>query len=254
MKTRIISAIVMVIICVPPLILGGILIKLLASFIAIAGCYEFCTIRKKRFNILLYIMMLLYILTINVFATRQVGLTLIFVIVLFFAAILYEDISLDDVSSVFLMGVIIAFAMNSVIRIYNLDNGSQVMIYILIATFGCDIMALFTGMLFGKHPLNKRVSPKKTVEGAIGGWLFGALFSFVFAYFVMGSSHLIFYSLTSLTLPIVAQIGDLSFSLIKRNYGVKDFGSMIPGHGGILDRVDSLLFCLIFFISMVVFR
>ena len=254
MKARIISAIVMVIICVPPLLLGGIFIKLLASFIAVVGCYEFCTIRKKRFNILLYTTILLYILTINIFATRQVGLTLIFVIVLFFLAILYEDISLDDVSSVFLMGVIIAFAVNSVIRIYNLENGSYVMIYILIATFGCDIMALFTGMLFGKHPLNKRVSPKKTVEGAIGGWLFGGLFSFIFAYFIMGNSHLIFYSLTSLTLPIVAQIGDLSFSLIKRNYGVKDFGSMIPGHGGILDRVDSLLFCLIFFISMVVFR
>lgn len=254
MKTRIISAIVMLVICVPPLLYGGVLIRLLAGFIAVAGCYEFCTIRKKKFNVLLYVTMLIYTFLINIFSERQIGLTLIFIIILFFQAILFEDISLDDVSSVFLMGVIIGFAANSVVRIYDLEHGNLIMFYILIATFGCDIMALFTGMLFGKHPLNKRVSPKKTVEGAIGGWLFGALFSFVFAYFFLGQSQIYFYTFTSLTLPIVAQIGDLSFSLIKRNYGVKDFGSLIPGHGGILDRVDSLLFCLIYFISMVVFR
>lgn len=252
MKTRVISAIVMLLICIPPLIFGGILMDILAFLIALIGCYEFCTIRKKRFNIALYLLMLSFTILINTFTNRQVGLILIFVIVLFFFAILFEDISLDDVSSTFLMGVIIAFAVNSVLKIYSTDAGFYILFYILIASFGCDITALFVGMKFGKHPLNKRVSPKKTIEGAIGGWFFGALLSFAYAYFVFGS-YLMFFAVISLVLPIVAQIGDLSFSLIKRNYGVKDFGSLIPGHGGILDRVDSLLFCLIFFISMVSF-
>lgn len=254
MKTRVISAIIMLVICVPALFLGGILMDILAFGVALIGCYEFCSIRKKRFNVILYISMIVFIALINIFSHRQVGLILIFVIVLFFFAILFEDISLDDVSSTFLMGVIIAFAVHSVLRIYDIDNGYLIMFYILIAAFGCDIMALLVGMKFGKHPLNKRVSPKKTIEGAIGGWFFGALFSFIFAYFFLKPEYLNFYLCTSLTLPIIAQVGDLSFSLIKRNYGVKDFGSLIPGHGGILDRADSLLFCLIFFISMVVFR
>ena len=253
MKTRIISALVMIAICAVPILFGGIYIDLLISFIVLTGCYEFCSIRKKKFNIFIYIVMVIFAIAINFVEAHQVGIMLLYLIALFTLAILNEDITLDDVCSCFMMGVIIAFAALSVKTIYSVDaNGYLSMLYILIAAFGCDIAALFVGMAFGKHKLNPRVSPKKTVEGAIGGWFFGFLLSYLFAYFVI-KDHLTFFLINSLLLPIVAQIGDLSFSLIKRNYGVKDYGSLIPGHGGILDRIDSLLFCLIFFISMVTF-
>lgn len=251
MKTRVLSAIALAIICLPPLILGGILLDIFLAGIALMACYEFCTIRKKKFNVLLYIMMITFIGACCVFPTRVVGLILIYVIALFFMAICFEDITLDDVSSTFMMGVILSETILSILNIYNVSN--LIMLYIVIAAFLCDIFALFTGMAFGKHPLNKRVSPKKTVEGAIGGWFFGFITSFAFAYFFNYFGYDFYFILgTSIVLPIVAQIGDLSFSLIKRNYNVKDFGSLIPGHGGILDRIDSLLFCLIFFNSMMV--
>ena len=251
MKTRVISAIILAIVCIPPLILGGFYLDILTSLVILIGSYEFISIRNKRFNWLLYFSMVIFAFLTNLFDGNQAGLILIFIIALFVFSICFEDITLDDISSTSMMGIIIAFAANSVQEIYNYDSGMFIMLYILIASFVCDIAALFTGMAFGKHPLNKRVSPKKTIEGSIGGWLFGFLTSLVFAYFALPIKiHFGFFIFASLTLPLVAQIGDLSFSLIKRNYGVKDFGSLIPGHGGILDRVDSLLFCLIYFSSI----
>ena len=251
MKTRIISAVVMALICIPPLILGGFLLRILTSLIILIGSYEFISIRNRRFNWLLYFAMVIFAFLCNLFDGNQTGLILIFIISLFVFSICFEDITLDDISSTSMMGIIIAFAANSVQTIYSHSGGMLIMLYILIASFVCDIAALFTGMAFGKHPLNKRVSPKKTVEGSIGGWFFGFLCSLLFAHFMLPLKvHFGFFVFTSLTLPIVAQIGDLSFSLIKRNYAVKDFGSLIPGHGGILDRVDSLLFCLIYFSSI----
>ena len=250
MKVRVISALILAIVCIPALILGGLFTDILVAAVVLIGCYEFCSIREKRFNVLLYISMVIFIFFLNVFTDSQVGLTIFFIIYLFFIAILFEDISLDDIAAVFLMSMILGIAVFSVLRMYDRDNGAMMMIYVLLASFGCDIAALFVGMLFGKHKLNERVSPKKTVEGAIGGWIFGALLSFIFALFFFPKAHMLYFFVNSLTLPIVSQIGDLSFSLIKRNYGVKDFGSIIPGHGGILDRVDSLLFCLIYCVSM----
>ncbi len=251
MKTRIISAVVMALICIPPLVLGGFLLRILTSLIILIGSYEFISIRNRRFNWLLYFAMVIFAFLCNLFDGNQTGLILIFIISLFVFSICFEDITLDDISSTSMMGIIIAFAANSVQTIYSHSGGMLIMLYILIASFVCDIAALFTGMAFGKHPLNKRVSPKKTVEGSIGGWFFGFLCSLLFAHFMLPLKvHFGFFVFTSLTLPIVAQIGDLSFSLIKRNYDVKDFGSLIPGHGGILDRVDSLLFCLIYFSSI----
>ena len=258
MRNRIIGAILVAVVCLPPLILGGTLMKVLLAAIALIASYEFTSIRHKSFNVLLFILLAAFIFVIQFFPQRSTGIILTFLIVLFLSGILFEDVTMDDISSTFMMGVILAFALQSVLKIYGdydytkiaTSRNYLVLAYIAVASFGCDIAALFTGMLFGKHPLIPRVSPKKTVEGAIGGWLIGALAAFLFGYFFHifdpNKTMLLFYSLT---LPLVAQLGDLSFSLIKRNYGVKDYGSLIPGHGGILDRIDSLLFCLIFFSS-----
>ncbi|MBQ1809517.1 MAG: phosphatidate cytidylyltransferase [Erysipelotrichaceae bacterium] len=258
MKNRLIGAALVLAVCLPALILGGIYMKALLAAIALIASYEFTSIRHKSFNVLLFILLAAFIFVVNIFPQRSTGLILTFVITLFAAGILFEDITMDDISSTLMMGIIIAFALQSVLKIYGdydytkiaTSRNYLVLAYIAVASFGCDVAALFCGMLFGKHPLIPRVSPKKTVEGAIGGWLIGALAAYLFGYFFHifdpNKSMLLFYSLT---MPLVAQLGDLSFSLIKRNYGVKDYGSLIPGHGGILDRVDSVLFCLIFFSS-----
>ena len=112
-----------------------------------------------------------------------------------------------------------------------------------------DSFALFTGMFIGKHKLAPEISPKKTIEGAIGGSLMGTIVATAFYTTVINSSvPLVFVILITLALTVVGQIGDLAFSAIKRYYGQKDFSDLIPGHGGILDRFDSLVFVVLAFI------
>ena len=112
-----------------------------------------------------------------------------------------------------------------------------------------DTFALFTGMFIGKHKLAPEISPKNTIEGAVGGSIMGTLIATAFYTTVISSSvPLVFLILITLALTAVGQIGDLAFSSIKRYYGKKDFSDLIPGHGGILDRLDSLVFVVLAFI------
>lgn len=116
-----------------------------------------------------------------------------------------------------------------------------------ILSFACDTFAYFAGLTMGKHKLAPKVSPKKTIEGSVGGLagnvLCGLLFVWVMDRFFGGSA--IGYgpmALLALLCGVVAQIGDLSFSLIKREFGIKDYGHLFLAHGGVLDRFDSVLF------------
>ncbi|MFR6488757.1 MAG: phosphatidate cytidylyltransferase, partial [Clostridium sp.] len=113
--------------------------------------------------------------------------------------------------------------------------------FIIIATYACDTAAYFCGRFLGRHKLNVRISPKKTWEGSIGGWFFGAVLSFVFAWFMVDTMTPAQMVLAAAVLTVTGQIGDLAFSAIKRNFGIKDFSDLLPGHGGVLDRVDSLV-------------
>ena len=148
---------------------------------------------------------------------------------------------------------------------YNLDNtlGSMyLIIYLLIATFGTDTGAYVFGVLFGKNKINPRISPNKTWAGFWGGLLFSSVFSMAFAFIMAGTGHPImpvrtyngvtssifdlshWYNIVALSLiiPPFATLGDFVFSAIKRYYDIKDFGRLMPGHGGILDRLDSVIF------------
>ena len=114
-----------------------------------------------------------------------------------------------------------------------------------ILSFGCDTFAYFVGCSMGKHKLAPKVSPKKSVEGSIGGLLGNVLCGLVFAYIMERLGGNVGYApmvVLALACGAVAQIGDLSFSLIKREYGIKDYGKLFLAHGGVLDRFDSVLF------------
>ena len=112
---------------------------------------------------------------------------------------------------------------------------------IVITAFGTDIMAYFSGYLLGKHKLCPKISPKKTIEGSIGGILGSVILSGLFGWFFM-PGVLVHCLVIGVLGGIVSQFGDLTASIFKRKMGIKDYGNLIPGHGGILDRFDSVLF------------
>ena len=126
--------------------------------------------------------------------------------------------------------------------VMRLSYGWEYLLLLAIATFGSDTGAYFTGMAIGKHKSIPRLSPKKTIEGSIGGIILGSVLGLIFAYFtgILAKHWIIVPAVIVMTLT--GQIGDLIFSAIKRYFEVKDYSKLLPGHGGILDRFDSVIF------------
>lgn len=171
------------------------------------------------------------------------------------------DIRDVSTSVVLWLYTLIGFA--GLIIMHDFINGGQY--FYLLAFVGAwitDTFAYFTGMLLGKHKLIPDVSPKKTVEGAVGGVVFctlsfvgfGLLYNHLWVADGEKSIPLLAMAIVGFIVSIVSQIGDLSLSLLKRKYGIKDFGKLFPGHGGVLDRFDSVLAVSIMLtVSFVVF-
>lgn len=136
--------------------------------------------------------------------------------------------------------------------LFKYGESALLFIYMALGTLITDAGAYLTGMLFGKHKLCPRISPKKTVEGFIGGIVFSVVITLTFAFSLVYTGHPLVYGLLdkehwyfiliiSLLMPFVSSFGDLLFSCVKRGYQIKDFGRILKSHGGVLDRVDSVL-------------
>ena len=126
--------------------------------------------------------------------------------------------------------------------------GLEQVIYCFVISITTDTFAYIGGSLLGKHKLAPTISPNKTIEGSIIGSLMGTMMGSAFYYNIIDKSNLWLVILISFILTILAQIGDLFFSSIKRSYKIKDFSNLIPGHGGVLDRLDSVLFVILGFL------
>ena len=113
---------------------------------------------------------------------------------------------------------------------------------VVIASFGSDIMAYFTGMALGKHKLAPNLSPKKTIEGAVGGVVGAGILCMILGLIISGKDAMLTYLILGAIAGGVSQCGDLTASAFKRKMGIKDYGKLIPGHGGIMDRFDSVIF------------
>lgn len=158
----------------------------------------------------------------------------------------YEKINFTDISLVTLSIIYIGFSLVHVIYIRQLEYGGMLLWFVFLGAWVTDTAAYFTGMRFGKHKLIEKISPKKTIEGCIGGFA-GCFLSFIIISSLIqffNNVNIDYLSVTILSIICsgVAQIGDLVASAIKRQYHYKDFGTIMPGHGGILDRFDSILF------------
>ena len=156
--------------------------------------------------------------------------------------------NLADVCVLFATAFYVMEGFNSIIIMHDNEEGGTILyLTIFLGAWGTDAFAYFCGRLFGrdgKHKLIPDVSPKKTVEGAIGGVVLCIvtmiLFGLVCNYFTPYNSNLLMFALGGLLISIVSQIGDLLMSYVKRYYKIKDFGQLFPGHGGVLDRFDSI--------------
>ncbi len=151
-----------------------------------------------------------------------------------------------DAMAMFCVCIYIITAICSIQYVRDVANGgAYIYLLIFIGAWMTDTFAYFTGMFFGKHKLIEDVSPKKTVEGSIGGIFFCAFFFVLFGIivdiFFDRSANIVFLALSGIFISIISQIGDLIMSVIKRHYGIKDYGKLFPGHGGMLDRFDSVL-------------
>ena len=144
-------------------------------------------------------------------------------------------------------GVILPLALCALVELRCMDRGKYLVPFAVLLAFITDGGAYFAGVLFGKHRGVTKVSPNKSVEGYIGGFAAGIVFALLYALAISKlagtSASLLSLALSGLFGAAATEVGDLAFSFVKRQYGVKDFGRLLPGHGGMLDRFDSMLFC-----------
>ena len=254
MKTRILSAFLIAVIFIPFLYIGGIPFRVLFTILGVCGLHELIHIKDKKNKIPSIMKIVSYLaVTIlclnntmlfssNYIISYQMIAVMIFVFIL--PIIFINDnnrYSLMDaiylVSCVLFIGL--SFNLLNIVRNYDLTY----ILYLLLITIMTDTFALVAGKLVGKHKLCPEISPNKTVEGLIGGTLMGVISATCFYTTVINATlPLVILILITTLLSLVGQLGDLVFSSIKRYYGKKDFSDLIPGHGGVLDRFDSLIF------------
>ncbi len=168
-------------------------------------------------------------------------------IVLFLCAVLSGGkIDFREIFTAFLASTFLPLALGAVLRIRRMDYGILLVLLPFMAAWLTDTFAYFSGMLFGRHHIAPKISPKKTLEGCVGGTLLCVAASMA----LLPIAHTIWdvslsaprLALVMLAASILSQFGDLSMSYIKRGAGIKDYGKLMPGHGGVLDRFDSVLF------------
>ena len=253
MKKRIISAIIMILVFIPFLILGGNFYLVLGGLLGVLSLWELMRLEKNipsYMQFLSYIVCLLLILykhdSKDYFDMLNFPIVISMFFIYSFSIIINNNLkkyNYKDSLWLFMITLMIGFMFNSFIKV-RMIGLYEVIYCILIATM-TDTFALFGGKLFGKNKLCKEISPHKTIEGSLTGTIFGTTVGSVFYILLIGNRDVGIIILLTFILSIFGQFGDLFFSSIKRNHKVKDFSNLIPGHGGILDRVDSLLFIII---------
>lgn len=248
MKTRIVTAIGILAFVIPALLYGSWLLFALIACIVILGGIEYLNLSENHKNWPMYIKPIIIASTFFfILLDENIAIAVLGACSLLYLSfsVFTEKFEPTDAFLAISCNTLFYMIATSFLRIH--ESNAMYVWYIIIATYCCDTAAYFCGRFFGKHKLNERVSPKKTWEGSIGGWIFGAICSYAFAYFCIDNANTTLLLLGSCILPITGQIGDLAFSAIKRHYKIKDFSNLLPGHGGVLDRIDSLVFNFICF-------
>lgn len=252
MKTRVISACVLLVVVAACFLISPLTRALFLFAVTLAAVWEMSRALKsaelKCADVILYIYVAAAALCAYLGADKTISQALFFAAV--FAA-LSAGVCSEKIGAMGALGTLTVLLYPVVPLIFMLcltlsDNWVPVFVMGCASAWVCDCFALFGGSLFGKHKLCPKISPNKTVEGSISGAV-SSLIVGVIVYFIFKSGYdipLFVCILTCLICSTLGQLGDLAASMIKRMTGIKDYSNLIPGHGGIMDRVDSLLFAV----------
>lgn len=247
MKQRIITALLVILVAVPPVIIGGWPLEILALFILYAAAFEWFSVHNQNKTLLKFFPIFLATLTVlsrYVPQNFEFAYYILCIVGLWSANIFFESFTIDNAWLSIAFFVIFSSIYTCIGWI---QENHLYLITMIFATYGSDTGAWFFGRKYGRHKMNPRVSPKKSWEGFFGGILSGFIIGWIPTFFYLDSVSLSLIFLLCLLCPVVAEFGDFSFSAIKRYYGIKDFSNILPGHGGILDRTDSLLMNILLF-------
>ena len=255
MRQRVITAVVALLIFIPIILLGGIWIDIAAIALALVGLSEMFIMRKRIivspdfFISCLGITALVlpdgFFKNLPSYLTRFDNFAITVALLLLVTVTSKNKTNIDDIGINTLAMVYIGNGFHSLIAVRGTQDGLALLGYILVVIWATDIGAYQFGRSFGKHKLWPVISPNKTWEGSIGGTLSALVCAAIYLHFFpVGYAHFTYMILITLVFSISGQLGDLVESGYKRYYGVKDSGKILPGHGGILDRFDSLLFVL----------
>lgn len=258
MKTRVISGVVIAILLLVVLLSGGYVmagVLMLLSFVAYNELIRACGVHTEGVKVnglelmgyigiaLHYFLMVIY---------KDAKVFIISVMFTFFVVMGVYVLTFPKYKAQQAIAAVFSFVYAPVMLsfIYMLrimDDYGGFICWIPFVAWICDTFAYLSGMAFGKHKLAPVLSPKKTIEGSIGGTLAsvitGGIFGYILSTNMVHNNNLIWvFMIITFVAAIVSQIGDLAASGIKRDHGIKDYGNIIPGHGGIMDRFDSVIF------------
>ena len=246
-KTRLISGIVLVIIALATIISGSwiLFFTLLAvSLIGMRELYKVMKVSDEHVTVLElvgYLGAVLYYIAMKAdfgnYGTMAIIISMI--LILFVYVFGYPKYHAEQVMAAFFGVVYVAVMLSFIYLTRSLPDGKFLVWLIFLCSWGCDTCAYCVGMLIGKHKMAPVLSPKKSIEGAVGGVAGAALLGVIYAAATQGK--MTEYALICAVGALISMVGDLAASAIKRNQNIKDYGKLIPGHGGILDRFDSVI-------------
>lgn len=266
---RLISGILLVAIALAVIITGGPLLAVTLAAVSAIGLHEFYRAVGVEdggiapLAVVGYLGCVLYywIVFSGLTAYTMTVLVALLLLLMGVYVFLYPRYRIEQVSGAFFGVVYVPVMLSGIYQLRVMENGAFLVWLVFLCSWGCDTCAYCVGMLIGKHKMTPKLSPKKSIEGAVGGVLGAALLGGIYAAAVSrhmgaeGSSVLLF-ALICAVGALISMVGDLAASAVKRNHDIKDFGSLIPGHGGILDRFDSVIFVapVIYFLADVLMR
>lgn len=267
MKQRVLSGVVIAVVAISVLLLmNTVVFPIVWTVLAVMAVYEIekvTQIKNKALMVVSLAFAALFCLN-ESFGFAEVSYSVVLsvyvLIMLTIMLIGYDITKFEHVASAFFASVAVPFAFSIFVYLRDINENSggkfsktegvYLILLVLVCSWLTDVFAYFTGRAFGKHKLCPKISPKKTVEGAIGGIIIPAVINIivlaVFEKFFFDGTVIPYWAMLIISpvLSVASMLGDLSASTIKRNFGVKDFSNLIPGHGGIMDRFDSCLFVL----------